>query len=292
MIPFRGLHRALALLAAGAFVGACGGKGDSPPPPSAGHATTPSRIVSLAPSHTELLFALGAGPSVVGVTRFCDRPPEAKSRTVVGDAVSVSLEKVASLRPDLVVVNADATETAVAPLGVRVLRASTDTLPDLLAAVGTLGRAVGREPEAAALRRRLDGILDRARARGAGRPPSRVLVVIQREPFMVAGRGSYVHGLLEALGHANAAGDLPAPWPVLSAEALLARAPEAVVDASLGPDGAPGEAVAWWGRFAGMPAVRNGRVRALRDEAALRPGPGLEEALAALEAAVAPGDAK
>jgi iron complex transport system substrate-binding protein len=250
--------------------------------------------VSLAPSHTELLFALGAGDAVVGVTRFCDRPPEAKRRTVVGDAQALSRETVAALEPDLVVLNAEATAAALGPLRprFRVLAVPTDTLPQLLDAVGVLGAAVGREERARALRAEMEAALAAARARNAARPPTRVLLVIQHDPFFVAGGGSYVDALLRTLGCGNAAGDFDAPWPTISAEALLDRAPDALIDASLGPTGRPAtteEVRAWWGRrFPMIPAVRDGRVRPLGDEAALRPGPDLAGALRALEEAVGP----
>jgi iron complex transport system substrate-binding protein len=283
--------RTLALLAAGALVGACGGSGDSPA--TAPASTAPAkRIVSLAPSHTELLFALGAGDAVVGVTRFCDRPPEARTRTRVGDAQSVSQETVAYLEPDLVVLNAEATAAALGPLRtrLRVLAVPTDTLPQLLDAVGILGAAVGRPERAKALRAEMEKALEDARRRNAGRPKTRVLLVVQHEPFFVAGKGSYVNALLEALGCENAAGDLDAAWPTLSAEALLVRAPDALIDAALGPTGlaAPEEKVrAWWReRYPLLPAVKNDRVRSLRDEAALRPGPSLASALRTLEEAV------
>ena len=282
--------RTLALLAAG-VLGACGGSADPPSPPPAGPAR---RIVSLAPSHTELLFALGAGGSVVGATRFCDRPPEALALPRVGDAKSVSLEAVAALEPDLVVVNAEATAEALAPLRgrVRVLAVPTDTLPQLLDAVGVLGEAAGRAERAKTLRAEMEAALEAARARASGRTRSRVLLVVQREPFVVAGGGSYVDALLRALGHENAAGDLGLPWPSLSAEAVLALAPDAVVDAALGPAGRAGEGAAvraYWARFPMLPAVRDGRVRPLADEAALRPGPDVAGALRALEESVAPG---
>jgi iron complex transport system substrate-binding protein len=294
--------RTLALLAAGVLAGACGGAGDSSPgtpPPPAGPA---KRIVSLAPSHTELLFALGAGDAVVGVTRFCDRPPEARTRTRVGDAQTLSQETVAALEPDLVVLNAEATAAALGPLRsrLRVLAVPTDTLPQLLDAVGVLGDATGRADRAKALRAEMEAAVEDARRRNAARPRTRVLLVVQHEPFFVAGKGSYVHALLEALGCENAAGDIAAPWPTLSTEALLSRAPDALIDAALGPTGqsASPEAVrAWWAeRFPMLPAVRDGRVRALRDEAALRPGPGLAGALRTLEEALgappAPGAPK
>jgi iron complex transport system substrate-binding protein len=253
--------------------------------------------VSLAPSHTELLFALGAGDAVVGVTRFCDRPPEARRRTVVGDAQSLSQETVASLDPDLVVLNAEATAAALGPLRarLRVLAVPTDTLPQLLDAVGILGDAVGRRERARALRGEMEAALADARRRNAARPRTRVLLVVQHEPFFVAGGGSYVDALLGVLGCENAAGDFKAPWPTLSAEALLERAPDALIDASLGPTGqaaAEAEVRGWWEkRFPMLPAARDGRVRALVDEAALRPGPGLAAALRALEDAVGPAPA-
>jgi len=285
-----GPARAILILAAAGALGACGGGGPAPPAPAAGPAL---RIVSLAPSHTETLFALGAGDAVVGVTRFCDRPPEAKSRPAVGDAQRVNLEAVAALRPDLVVANADATVDALAPLRgtVRVLALPTDTLPDLLRAVESLGAAVGRRGEARALRDRVVAALADARRRCAGRPRPRVLVVVQRDPYFVAGRTSYVAALLDALGCDNAAGDVDSPWPAVSAEALIVRAPDAIVDASLGPAGEPSrrddECERWWARFPSIPAVRDGRVRALRDEAALRPGPAVAEALRALDDSIA-----
>jgi iron complex transport system substrate-binding protein len=301
--PLRGradsrAFRAFALLAAGALLGACGGAGDSPAaaPPSA--AATPAvaparRVVSLAPSHTELLFALGAGDAVVGVTRFCDRPAEAKSRTVVGDATRLSLETLAALNPDLIVLNAEATAAALGPMRerVRVLPVPTDTLPQLLDAVDVLGAAVGRTERAHALRASMEKALDEARRRNGKRPRTRVLLVVQHDPFFVAGGGSYVDSLLRAIGCENAAGDLSQAWPSVSAEALLTRAPDAVIDAALGPTGRGGDDAAvreWWGRYPMLPAVKEGRVRALRDEAALRPGPDLAGALRALEESVGP----
>ncbi len=211
---------------------------------------------------------------------------------MVGDAQTVSQETVAALAPDLVVLNAEGTAAALGPLRsrLRVLAVPTDTLPQLLDAVGILGAAVGKADRARALRAEMEAALDAARKRNAGRPRTRVLLVVQHEPYFVAGGGSYVDALLRVLGCENAAGDLKAAWPTLSAEALLERAPEALVDASLGPTGqaaAESEVRAWWGkRFPMLPAARDGRVRSLRDDAALRPGPGLEAALRTLEEAI------
>ncbi len=247
-----------------------------------------TRVVSLAPSHTELLFALGAEAQVIGVTSMCDRPPEALTRPRVGDMRQFSLESIAVLKPDLIVMNSIATAEAMAPLQGRVelLLVPTDTLSDLLAAVTTIGAAVGRDAEASELRASLERHVAETRARNANREPTRVLVVVQRDPYFVAGKGSYIDELLEVLGYENAAGGIADPWPNISAEALLALAPDALVDAAT--ENPAEDPEAYWSRFAPMPAVRDGRVRRLIDDAAVRPGPGLAEALSTLEASIAP----
>ena len=206
----------------------------------------------------------------------------------------MNLETLAALRPDLVVLNAEGVESALGPVRgrVRVMAVPTDTLAQLLDAVTILGRATGREARGRELRAAMEESLAAARARNAGRPKTRVLLVVQQEPYFVAGGGSYVHSLLEVLGCENAAADLAAPWPTLSAEAIFARAPDVVLDAALGATGrgaSDAEVRRWWEeRFPRLPAVRGGRVHALRDEAVLRPGPDLAGALRALEEAVGP----
>ena len=107
----------------------------------------------------------------------------------------------------------------------------------------------------------------------------------------MAGGGSYADALLRALGFANAAGDLDSAWPTIPEEAIVARAPDVIVDATPGVSGRKADVAetrARWARYSMVPAVRDGRVRPLADEAALRPGPGLEAALKALEASIAP----
>lgn len=254
----------------------------------------PQRIISLAPSLTELLFALGVGDRIVGVTTHCDRPPEARQLPQVGDITQLSLEAIASLAPDLILVNSLALEEALQPLRdrVRIITVPTDNLDQVLASVELVGDAVGRPETARELKKQHAATLDAARSRRGNRTGARVLVVVQRDPFFVAGHGSYVHELLELLGYENAAAGLNAAWPCVSAEALIQMAPDALVDAAPNASATEAngdeEALAYWNQFPNLPAVKTTRVRRLKSDSVVRPGPSLKEALEALEQSIAP----
>jgi iron complex transport system substrate-binding protein len=270
----RSLVRAVVLVAL------CGCSAPSPEPAADAPAR---RIVSVAPPITEILFALGRGDRVVGRSRFCEAPPEARSVPVVGDAMAVQAETLVALRPDLVLTSGRGLEDLMSPLRdrMRVLYLRTDSLDDLFAAVETLGRLAEAEEEAAALGTRLRAVVDEAWRRNAHRARPRVLVVVNRDPFFVAGGGSYVGSLLDLAGAENVAGDLPKAYPSLSPETILARAPAILLDGT--PAANDEETRAYWSRFPDLPAVKNGRVHALQDLAVVQPGPRLEQAIRSLE---------
>ena len=247
------------------------------------------RVVSLAPSLTETLFELGAGAQVVGVTNMCDRPAAARGRPAVGDSKHVSLESIAALEPHLILVNSEMLLESLAPLASRIdiQLVRTDNIGLVLDAVSTLGDAVGRQPRASELRARLESQLEQARRRAAKRPPTRVLFVVQHDPFYVAGPGSYVDELLTVLGYQNAAASLGEQWPCISEEALLTLSPDVIVDAALGlaesEQGIEATLLEYWQRFKTIPAVLAGRICMMADQVVVRPGPALGEALAVLE---------
>ncbi len=240
------------------------------------------RIVSLSPSATEILFALGAGDRVVARSRYCDEPPEARRLPAVGDAFTVSAERVAALDPDLVLAGSRTQLDALSPLRerTRVVFAAADSLGEVRALIARLGELTGRPGAAARLTARIDRALARARRPGSGTLPP-VLFVVQHEPLVVAGGRSYVGELLAVLGVPNAAGDLERPWPVLSLEALVARNPGRILDATEAPAG-DAEVLAFWARFPSLAAVKAGAVVRVREPALVRPGPRLPEALRAL----------
>ena len=269
-----------AVLAVALTAGACGASADSPR--SSDAPTSATRVISLVPTLTEIVVDLGGGDRLVGIGRYDPAVPGRPDVPRLGDAFSVSLEAVTALDPDVVLVNGVALAERLAPLadGIRIETLPTDRLSDVHDSVERLGGLLDRPLAARALSDRLSAAVTAARGRAAGRtgPPPSVLLVVQRRPLYVAGAGSYLHELLDAVGARNAAGDLAEAWPVLSDESVAARAPDVVLDASAGTSD-PGGAV---GPLAGVPAER---VVWLGDEAEplFRAGPRLPDALALLE---------
>lgn len=263
-----------------AVLGGCGGTD-----PAASPGAAPRRIASLAPSLTELLFALGLGDRVVAVTRYCDRPPAASELPAVSDSKQVSLEALVDLRPDLIIFNSKAVETQLQPIASRypTLMAPTETLAEMFDTIDAIGRATDTDARAGAMRKRLEDLVASTRAEHAGQARGKVLVVLQRDPFFVAGPGSYVDELLGILGWENAAAGLGERWPRLSAEGLLQYRPDVILDLGIGNTASASEVQEYWKKFETVPAVRAGRVYALRASVLVRPGPALPETLLELE---------
>jgi ABC-type Fe3+-hydroxamate transport system substrate-binding protein len=268
------------LLATALAAGACGGSGDSPRPPS--RDVEVERVVSLVPTLTEIVIDLGGAERLVGIGKYDPAVPGRPDVPRLSDAFSVSLEAVTALEPDVVLVNGVALAEHLAPLSdrIRVETLPTDRLADVEHAVERVGELLGRPLAARSLTDRLSASMTAARERAKvreGDAPS-VLVVVQRRPMYVAGGGSYLHELLEAVGATNAAGDLAEAWPVLSDESVVARAPDVVLDASAGTSDPGAEAEP----ITGLPASR---VIRLGDESEplFRAGPRLPDALRLLE---------
>ena len=269
-------------------VAACGASDDAPAPSARAH-----RIVSLAPAFTETLIALGAGDDVVGIGRFDPAVPGHPDLPRLSDAMGVNLETLTALAPDVVLVNSRVLAEKLAPVAatMRVVELPTDRLDDALAAVSRIAALAGREREGDALGARIRDALAAARARAKTRSQRGdaapvVLVVVQRRPFYTAGRGSFVDDLLTAVGARNAFGDVDQPWPSVSEESIVARAPQVILDASVGDvESAQGRAelLADWQRFPTVPAVRDRRVLVIREDALFRAGPRIPEAIEVLE---------
>ncbi len=278
---------AVALLTVGlALVGALGGCGGSSSPPVPREA---SRIVSLAPSTTEIVFGLGAGDRVVGVCAQCDYPDEATLLPHVGGYLAPSVEAVLGQRPDLVLVvpspgNREAVRT-LERAGIPVLVTADRTLDDLWGAIRTVSGALGLPERGAEMERDVRGALDRVRARVDGLPPRRVLLVVGHRPLIVAGGGTLQDELVRAAGGVNVAADVGAAFPQVPLELVVARAPDVIVDAAMGTEAGGRELFA---DLASVPAVRDGRIVAFAPDALFRAGPRVAEAAAALGAAIHP----
>ena len=254
---------------------------------AAGDATRARRVVSLNPSLTAMLVALGAEGTLVGVDDYSARQQEAvRDLPTVGGLFNPSLEAVVALEPDLVVVVPSLEQRdfrgRLASLGIPVLELPNTDFEAVLRSIVALGERVGRSEAAARrvaeIRRAREAV---ARA-VADRERPRTVVVIQREPLYVVGPGSFVDEMLRAAGARNAVADLDSPYPRVSLEWLLAAAPAVIVDSSADPE----PAAAYWARWPSLPAVRNGRVIAVPQGLVTLPGPHLDRALVTLAQAL------
>ncbi len=252
----------------------------------------PRRIVSLVPGVTEMLFAIGAEGDLAGRTDFCDFPPAARAKPSVGGMVAPSLELLVSLKPDLVVVtssgNSDDTRVQLERLRLPVYLVDPHGLSDVLRTIERLGDLTGRRARASevvtGLERRVRAVAERV----APRTRPRVLYVVWPEPLIVPGRGAAVTELIALAGGASVTADGPEGYPRYSVEAAVAGAPEVIVLARHGAGVAP-YARDKWERFAGLPAIRAGRLHAVDGDVFHRFGPRVVDALEILARLLHPG---
>lgn len=248
----------------------------------------PARIVSLSPSTTEVLFALGLGERVVGVSRFCDYPEEAKSRAKVGGLVDLNFEAVLALRPDLVVGAENATQSPVQKqleaLGVQTSFPRNESLAEVFSSIRAIGAAAGVAQGADALASSVEAQVLAIKAQHEGKPRPRVLFLVGYRPLVVVGPGTFLDTIITYAGGQNAVTRGPA-YPTIDLEGLLALQPEVIIDGSLEEGG---DLQGRWGSFSQLPAVRDGRVFAAPSQALLRPGPRIAEGLSALASLLHP----
>jgi iron complex transport system substrate-binding protein len=257
--------------------------------PAAAEPRVAQRVVSMNPSLTRIVVALGARDALVGVDEFSARAePAVATLPRVGSLYAPSLEAVVALRPDLVVLVPSVEQrdfrARLEALGIPVAALAPDPVrfDDVLATIEELGRRVGREREAQARVAAIRGTRDAVRRATAGRPRPRAVFVLQREPLFVVGRGSFLDEMIALAGAENVGAALPEPWPRASLEWLVAQAPEVVLDSD--DDAAP--AATYWARWPSLPAVTQERVVAVDEGAVTLPGPDLDRALLLLARAL------
>jgi iron complex transport system substrate-binding protein len=237
------------------------------------------RIVSLVPSLTETLFALGAGPQVVGVSQYTDYPPEAASLPVVSSFATIDGERILRLKPDVVVgISAQSARLAeLRRLGFSPVLVPDDSLEDLFTDIAVLGKVSGHPAQARALAARLRARTAALVARVPKGARPACFVVVGNAPLFTVGDRSYIAKLIELAGGRNAAHDLPFAYGRYSEEALVRAAPDIIVaDRESGIanllDRAP---------WSALRAVKLHRVYILPDAALLeRPGPRYNDGLA------------
>jgi ABC-type Fe3+-hydroxamate transport system substrate-binding protein len=247
-----------------------------------------TRIVSLNPTTTELMFALGAGARLVGRTHWDEYPAAARAVPDLGDGLRPNVEAVLAARPDVVLLYASAdNRSAAATLraaGVRVVALRIDRVAQFAAAARLLGRVVGDSAAGATVADTVLASIARVRRATAGRPRVRALWPLSDAPLYVIGGGSYLSELMDAAGATNVFGDLPQPSPQVSREEALRRGADVVFSSAAGA-----RRIAREPGWAALAAVRDGRVYTVDSALVLRPGVRLGEAAAMLARRLHPG---
>ncbi|MBI3319518.1 MAG: cobalamin-binding protein [Candidatus Omnitrophica bacterium] len=256
---------------------------------SFGHSATissqPLRIASTTPSNTEILFAIGAGSQVVGVTAYCNFPAEAGNRDKIGgfSPESISIERIAGLRCDLVLTTGGIQQPlteSLRKLGLTVLSYDAQTLEDVIRNVRLIGQATGHSDEAEALAALLDQRLQRMRQRFAALPAinrPRVFFLLSDDPLMTAGRKTFAGQMIELAGGSNVFADVAQEFPRVSEEEVIKRNPAVILTWERGASRKkrirqrPG-----WNQLA---AGRDGRILTIDDDLISRPGPRLFDGL-------------
>ncbi|HYE16554.1 MAG TPA: ABC transporter substrate-binding protein [Pyrinomonadaceae bacterium] len=270
----------LALLGASCS-GGIGGCAGGVPSPFASKDGRPARIVSLTPSVTEILDGVGAFDRVVAVSDYCTYPPGVTRLPRVGGWTNPNLERIASLRPDLVVYwgsQAQFVDDKLKALGIKTLSVPSRSLADAFAAIEQIGRATGNEEQARRLVEQTRAEIEEVRGRTSGLPRRSVLCVVDRMPgtlrdIYTAAEGSFLAELIEAAGGRPVSPPASTGWGKLQKEAVVSIDPDVIIDLMMQkPEGQLAEdTLAVWGEMPALRAVREGRVHPVRDETVLHP---------------------
>ena len=198
------------------------------------------RVVSLSPSLTNTVYALGAQSLLVGITNYTVYPPEAaREKPSVGDVVGPSLEKIVALHPDLVLAlpefNGAATIEGLQRIGVPVFLFNTGNVANIYRTVELVGRVLGRDREATALIASLKARENKVRAQSAGKPKLTVLLVLSIDPLITAGRNAFITEMISAAGARSVTDDLAQDWLQMNIEAILPRKPDYILLMKTGP---------------------------------------------------------
>lgn len=201
--------------------------------PVAAFGETPKRIISLAPNVTEILFALGLGNNIVGVTNFCDYPPEAKKKTKIGGMSNPSLEAIISLKPDIVILTTDGNpkefKVRLDSLKIRTYVVETRRIKDLPPGIRSLGTALGVAGKADRLASEIEQALQKHIVRKTTGPKRKVLFIVWPEPLIAAGPGTVIDDAINLVGADNIAGKANAVYPKYSIEDILRTSPDLII---------------------------------------------------------------
>jgi len=228
-------------------------------------ASSPKRIISLSPATTEILFGLGLGDRIVGVTSFCDHPPEAKRKAKIGGMSNPSLESIVELKPDMVVMTTDGNPREVddrlRSMSLKTYVWTARTIAELPGGIRDLAAAMGVAQRGETLAKEIEEGIDRFRNRRPGTgSQKKVVYIVWPEPLLVAGPGTAIHDAIALLGLENVAGHAPSSYPRYSIEELIRSSPDVLV---IGKGAGMDIRTVSQGilkKLASVPAVKHGKV--------------------------------
>ena len=254
------------------------------------NAEEPKRIISLAPSITESLYQLGAEKTLIAVTSYCNYPPQAKTKEIIGTIVSPNIEKIFSLSPDLVLanneINRSQTIEKLKSLGLRVVTLDRcDNFGDIVKSFIQLGKLVGREKEAEVIIEEVEAEVKSINQKLKTLPRVRVFWEVGARPLVSVGPQSFTNEFTRYSGGINIFADTPGKHPRVSREEVLRRDPDVIMLVTMG-DVKKGEK-AYWKKFKDLKAAKSDRIYIIDADKVCRPTPnsfltGLKEVVALL----------
>jgi iron complex transport system substrate-binding protein len=248
-----------------------------------------TRIVSLAPANTEIVYAIGAGDKLLAGTTYDDYPAQAKSLPKVGDFNSPNIEKTASYSPDLVLAAGGiqaSLRSKLEALGMKVYVVDPTSYDGAIASIENVGKLTGAESGAAAVADKMTTAEKEVRAKVAGLTPASTFLEIYGKPLMTAGSGTFINDMIAIAGGDNIGAQAGKGFPNFSTEVLVKDDPQVYI-ADSGSMSKPGDIKRRPG-FADLTAVKDGHVYVIEDSLIARPGPRLAEGLVALAGLIHP----
>jgi len=237
----------------------------------------PQRIVSLAPSLTEILYYLGLGDRVVGVTQFSYYPPEAAKKPKVGSYINLNVERIISLNPDLAIGTVDGNRAyevrLLEQIGIPVYIVNPRNVREVISAIAAVGKICGTGTKAKELSSRLRERVDHVFQRTTSLRRPLVFLQINVKPIMTVNRDTFHHDVIRLAGGLNICRDEPITYPRISLEEIIRKKPEVIIISSMERGGSFEEARKEWWKWSSIPAVKQGRVHLIDSDLLDRPSP-------------------
>lgn len=248
---------------------------------SSGTENPPQRIICGTPGITEIVFELGAGGRVVGVSQFSTYPPDASLKPVIGGIINPNREKITTLKPDLFITQGkhESLASFCRQQGINFLSLDIETLEDIADAISLLGQKLQLSRKAATLNARMKEELSSLESRSSNLPRQKVFFVLGHSPgdlsnLMSIGSKTFLHQIIGIAGGVNIFADAPGTYPQISKETLLRRLPDVIIEVMTGPltEDKIQMLRSDWSRLSHLPAVQDGRIFFLNQDYILIPG--------------------